>query len=208
MEHKIIEGNPYEADPSHLTTAQLLREIGSLKELVYTRIEAIEDAAKLSHEDFVRAPTEVQQKLASLKELLLDKINYAEKIRDEKLFYIEKQFTLVEQSRIEQKQDTRTAVDDALKAAKELVAQQNEGNILAINKREAATTKQMDQQEVLLQQIKSALEDKINDVKERQIKREGIGFGKKMAGTELIAWISVGILIIGFLISLYTRIKP
>lgn len=217
MENQTI--NPYEADPSHLTTAQLLREIGSLKELVFIRIEAIEDVIKIkitavedgikiAHEDLVRVPTDTQLRVGDLKELLVDKINSAVAIRDEKLLYIEKQFILVEQARIEQKKDTRIAVDDALKAAKELVAQQNESNTLAINKREIATTKQMDQQEVLLQQIKSALTDKIEDVKVRLTQMESIGTGRKMAGTELIAWISVGILIIGFLISFYAKIKP
>ena len=139
------------------------REIDSLKELIVFRIEAVEKAIIVAHDDLVRVPTDVQKQVGALKELLTQQIGDSDKLKEEKFRNIDKRLDLVEQARIEQKKDTATAVDAALKAAKEAVTEQNTSNVLAINKSEAATTKQIDNQD-----------GKINDVKERLIRLEGL----------------------------------
>jgi hypothetical protein len=57
------------SDPTPLTTAQLLREIASLKELVLSKIEAIDKAITVAHDDLVRVPTDVQKQVGTLKDL-------------------------------------------------------------------------------------------------------------------------------------------
>lgn len=144
-------------DPTTLNTAQLLREVGSLKELLEARIEAVEKGIHVAHDDYVRVPTEVQKQVAALKELLETKIESDKLLTDEKFNNIAKQLNLVEQARVEQKKDTATAVDAALKAAKEAVTEQNTSNVLAISKSEASTTKQIDQVKENLEDVKKRL---------------------------------------------------
>ena len=66
-------------DPSSLTTAQLLREVGSLKELVMAQIESIKTSIIVAHDDMVRVPTEVQKQVGNLKELIEDRLDRANK---------------------------------------------------------------------------------------------------------------------------------
>lgn len=184
-------------DPSTLTTAQLLREISSLKELVFTRLNAIEEGIEVAHQDLVRVPTEVQKQIGSLKELMEVKIDGSDELKHEKFKNIDKRLDLVEQARIEQKKDTATAVDAALKAAKEAVTEQNASNVLAINKSEAAMTKQMDQQVLLISQVKNQLQDQVNDLKALSSKGEGRSEGY----AKFIGWILAAIAIMGFVIT-------
>lgn len=52
------------------TTVQILREIALLKELVFTRLNAMDTAVAVFHDDLVRVPTDVTRQVGSLKELL------------------------------------------------------------------------------------------------------------------------------------------
>ena len=193
----MMEGERYITDPSTLTTAQLFREIGSLKELLLQRIEAVEEGIEIAHQDLVRVPTDVQKQVGGLKELLEKTIELLAKLNEEKFGNLEKRLDLVEQARIEQKKDTATAVDAALKAAKEAVTEQNASNVLAISKTENNTTKQIEQ-----------VNEKIDDVKERLTRIEGVAAGittTKQTNTTQSNWmiylvIMAGIAIIGIVI--------
>jgi hypothetical protein len=187
------------ADPSTLTTAQLIREISSLKELVFVRLNAIEQGIEVSHADFVRVPTEVQRQVGSLKELMEAKISGSDELKQEKFKNLDKRLDLVEQARIEQKKDTATAVDAALKAAKEAVAEQNASNVLAINKSEASITKQIDQQADLIRQISKSFDEKISDIKERL----GKGDGKTQGGKDVMDIIKLVIVVAGFILAYF-----
>lgn len=178
MEDKFIKDK---TDPTPLTTSQLLREIGSLKELVFTEIVAVKEGIKIAHEDLVRVPTDVQRQVGSLRELLETKIIDSDNLKEEKFRNIDKRLDLVEQARIEQKKDTATAVDAALKAAKEAVTEQNTSNVLAINKSETSTTKQIDNQD-----------SKINDIKDRLIRLEAlvVSFTTTVADVKTLSGIS------------------
>lgn len=56
-------------DPTLLTTQAVALEISHLKELLETRIGAIENAIEVAHEDMVRVPTDVMKQVGTLKEL-------------------------------------------------------------------------------------------------------------------------------------------
>jgi hypothetical protein len=66
-------------------------------------------------------------------------------LTDEKFHRVDSQFELVELQRVEQKKDTKDAVDAALTAQKEAVREQTTASDRAIAKAEAAITKQMEQ---------------------------------------------------------------
>src|SRR6478672_11107389 len=60
-------------DPTTLTTAALLREIASLKEIVFTRLDAMDRAMMVFSDAITRAPTDVDKQIAHLKELHQEK---------------------------------------------------------------------------------------------------------------------------------------
>jgi hypothetical protein len=82
--------------------------------------------------------------------------------------------------------DTRTeqtaagvkiAVDAALQAAKEAVAEQNRSFALATGKSETATMKQIDALGLAIQTANKGLDDKIADMKDRLTRIEGMDLG-------------------------------
>lgn len=173
-------------DPTH--TQMVWREVRALKELIFSELNSMKRGIDIAHEDLVRVPTEVQKQVGSLRDIL--------NIRIENL---EKQFELIEKQRVEQKTDTRTAVDDALKAAKEAVAQSNLSNATAVLKSEAATTKVIDALATLVTQIDNAHNERINAVKEQLSKAEGRGLGIKDFGGWIVAAIAILFYILNYL---------
>jgi hypothetical protein len=155
-------------DPTVLTTAALQREVAALEKLLDQRINAIEQAVKVAHENLVRVPTDVDKAIAHLRELLLEKFATT----GEKFNSIQTQF-LERDVRVEQTaKDSKVAVDAALQAAKEAVGEQNKSSGLSIAKSEAATTKQIEQQAVLMATTNAGILSSLADLKERQTRFE------------------------------------
>jgi hypothetical protein len=157
------------SDPSALTTQQLWREVQNLKELLETRIDGqletridgIEKAIQVAHDDLVRVPTDVQKQVGNLKELHEQRFDGEAALRDEKFASVQKQFD-----------GNKTAVDAALAAVKE-----------AGNKTEAGFTKQIDQLTTLFQTGINGIDGQINDLKARFDRGEGRGEGTKESKT-------------------------
>jgi hypothetical protein len=152
------------SDPSALATQQVWREVGSLKELVFSRLEAIETSIRVAHEDLVRVPTDVQKQVGNLKELIdlkFDGVNnlieQEGQLRDEKFSGVQRQF-----------ESNKVAVDAALSAQKE-----------AAGKQEASFSKQIDAQAEIIKTTVSASDGKIEDLKERLTRIEGKGEGRR-----------------------------
>src|SRR6185295_6299832 len=140
-------------DPTELTRQALWREIESLKELVFARLDAIEQSITLSHDDMVRVPTEVQKAVGTLKELhaekfmaICDEMKARDYLRDEKIAHIHSLFAERDVRVAQSSMETKTAVEAALQSAKEAAAKQNETFAHSIAKSETATVKQIDQQ--------------------------------------------------------------
>lgn len=177
-------------DPSSLTTQQLWREIGALKELLGAQIEAVEKAIKVAHDDLVRVPTDVQKQVGNLREL-----------HEEKFRSIQVQFAERDVRSEQSAKDTKVAVDAALSAAEKSREQQNQSFALGVAKSEAGITKQIEQLGTLIQATSRALDDKISDAKDRLTRIESRGEGEKggrMSQQQLMMMIVS--LIISFLI--------
>lgn len=149
-------------DPTFLTTQQLLREYTSLKELVFTRLDAMDKAMELFNANITRVPTDTDKQISHLKEL-----------HDERFSGVDKQFTERDVRTEQSATATKIAVDAALQAQKEAAGAQNESNAAAIAKSEAATAKQIDGIIALLNSSLKALDEKINDLKGRLDRGEG-----------------------------------
>lgn len=195
-----------QSDPSPLATQSLWREIANLKSLSDQRMDAIERAVDVSHQDLVRVPTEVQKAIAGLKELyeskfgvkfeavtaqfieleklrnekfasLVSQIADAAGLRDEKFRGVQKQFE-ERDTRVDQSaRDTKTAVDAALAAQEKAFVKQSETFAASTAKTEESFTKQIDQLRDLGQVNTKSLDDKISELKDRFNRGEGRGEG-------------------------------
>lgn len=186
-------------DPTSRTIEQMQREISHLKELLLQKSEAMREGIDIAHENLVRFPTEIQKSISALKELQETKIYYESKIAAKEFDFIQKEFNWIEKVRLEQKADSKEALNAALNASKEAVSEQNKSNIANNTKSEDAFTKLIDQMAILITTGNKGLEDKINDVRDRQTRMEGTGTGAKNLWGIIIAVIMTTIAIASFL---------
>ncbi len=157
-------------DPTILTTQQLIAAIAATRELLETRLDGMDRATQLNKEQMDKFPQMIDERIHSI-----------EKIRDEKFSTVNEKFRSIEtqfkerDTRSEQSsKDSKVAVDAALQAAKEAVGEQNKSNALAIAKSETAFTKQLDQIIALITATNKASDEKINDLKGRLDRGEGV----------------------------------
>lgn len=155
-------------DPSALTTDALQREIRRSEELRNSELKGIKDVH-------------------------VESIKGLEKTFGEKFSSIEGQFKLVEQQRVEQKKDTKDAVDAALTAQKEAVKEQTTSSDLAIAKSETATSKEIE-----------ALRKFVDDLKERVGAIENSGRGKREGIADFYPFIAL-LTSVGTLVYLVSR---
>jgi hypothetical protein len=120
-------------DPTILTTQALEREVENLREMV-------------------------EREVAGLKELVFDRLKGQGLLCDEKFRAIGDQFTFVESLRLEQKKDTKDAVDAALTAQKE-----------AVSKSETGMTGRLEQLSVTFTTTVESLRREMGDMKDRII---------------------------------------
>lgn len=182
MPDSVVQVANKELDPSALSTQQVWREIAALKELFLTRLEEQDKAVLLLQSIANRSPT--------INEVYLQ---HEEKFRSIQIQFQERD-TRTEQNSV----SSKVAVDAALQAAKEAVAEQNRSNSVAISKSESATAKQIEQLALQLQTASASLDSKITDVKERMTRIEGMGAGRK----DFVGWIVAAISIVGGIIAI------
>jgi hypothetical protein len=153
-------------DPSSLTTEQLMLGLKNLRELLETRINAVEEAAHLRYDDLRRVPTETDRQVTNLKEFT-----------NEKLISVQKQFEERDIRGQAAGEAAELAVNAALQAQKEAAAAQNNSNAAAITKSEAATIKQIDGILALLTSNTIGTNDKIAAINARLDRGDGINRG-------------------------------
>lgn len=183
-------------DPTVLTTQQIVQQISGLKELLFTKLDAVNarlDAADkaviLLHADVTRVPTDVDKQVGNLKELTFQKVSALEtevatqfRERDERV----NQIAVL----------NNVALQAALSAAKEAVAKQ-----------ESNTTKQIDQLYLNSSTVTKAQEVQINDLKTQLAAITARGGGQ----SDLIGWVIGGVgMLVGVItvIILITRQQP
>jgi len=149
-------------DPTALTTQQLLREIGLLREILEARLAGTDRIVTLLRDD-----------LTHLSGLIDEKITAVRQVHEEKFASVQTQFRERDVRTEQSSKDSKVAVDAALQAAKEAVGAQNTSNSVAIAKSEAATAKQIDQMALLIATGNKAVDDKFDDLKERMTRFEG-----------------------------------
>jgi hypothetical protein len=161
------------SDPTSLTTQQLDRAIVDLRVELSTRIESLEKAVALAHDDLVRVPTTVDKAVGALKDLLEERIDKNEKVSFEKFVGVNSQFV---------ERDKRADLLSAeQKDAGDKLSAQNAANIAAAligqkdtaDKSEKALLDAIAQQRQLSQSEFTSINTQINDLKSRLDKSEG-----------------------------------
>jgi hypothetical protein len=185
---RVIIPNP---DPSVMTTVQLDRAIGGVTEnfagqlrAVAVRVDGMEKAATLMHEDMVRVPTVLDREIKSARELLEAKLANIFDVVTERFARVDVMFS--EGSRREKDLSVARdlALTNALNAAKEAVAEQNKANTAAITKSEISFSEQLKQLANTADQAYRSINEKIDDVKSRLDKGEGGVSGAQSSRSE------------------------
>jgi hypothetical protein len=169
-------------DPTTLTTAALLREVAALKEVVQLADKRIEDLLR----------TEIA--------LVLSKLEKSDSVSSERFDRIDVQFIERDKRTEQLSLASSTAIAAALQAAKEAVGEQNRSSALAIAKSENSTTEALRQLQTLFQTASKGTDDKINDLKGRLDRGEGIHTGGRDVWGYVIGAIGLAIAAISVIV--------
>jgi uncharacterized protein YicC (UPF0701 family) len=122
--------------------------------------------------------------VGTAREHVLGAVQRVEDVTAEKFSSIDRQFAERDIRSEQDKKASKEALDAALLAQKESVAQQNEANTKAGEKTETNTTKQIDQITILITTLEKSLTDRITELKERIDRGEGGTAGAAVQRTE------------------------
>jgi hypothetical protein len=171
-------------------------EVAKLRELLEARFDGMDRAIRLHAEIIDRVPLERDMAIKHLADL-----------HDEKFASIALQFAERDVRSEQATEGAKQALDAALLAQKELVAQQNEANSAAAAKAEASFTKQIDQIGTIIQTLEKALDARITELKERIDRGEGSSSGaadsrseRRLDTGQVLTTLSVLAAVIGLLI--------
>jgi hypothetical protein len=114
---------------------------------------------------------------ATMRALIQAEITHQAELFNEKLRVVATEFNMLEARTAEQKKDTKDALDAALAAQKEAVANQTLSSEKSITKSETATIERIRAVETLLTTSTSAMDGKVGDLKDRVVAIEAIKLG-------------------------------
>ena len=140
------------------------------------------------------------REIARLEKLMEASVAGLRDVVNEQFESVDVQFQLVERQRVEQKKDTKDAVDAALAAAKEAVKEQTTASGLSITKSETATSEQLKQMNATFTTAINAVSATVTDLKEQVVRIESIKQGGKEQITGLYAAIGASAVILGIIV--------
>ena len=200
-------------DPTTLTTQALYREINQVQALLHSEMEGLSGrlGARITSVD--HGLDRLRLIIDREPELTNQLVNNLKSIHEEKLSSIQVQFIERDVRTEQTSRDSKVAVDAALQAAKEAVEKQNASSALAIAKSESATTKQIDTQGILITTATTSLNEridaasatmnsKIDDLKDRLNRMEGMGVGTRTTHDDTRGIIAVSVAVLSVLFNI------
>ena len=187
-------------------------EMTALRELLETRLAAMDKATELLAADLRLVPSTLEERLRGLRELIeerldaMDKatdlrlraadqlpvtvaemIDQLRKLHEERFGSIVQQFAERDTRGEQEKKASKEALDAALLAQKESVSQQNDANTTAATKTETNFTKQIDLVGSQITALDKSLTDRISELKERIDRGEGSVSGASTSDRDTLA---------------------
>lgn len=178
-------------DPTRLTMAasqaqadQLRRELAALREILETRLDAMDRAASVLDTTVNRTPTVIQTAIGNLREVYDERFGSVQQQLIDRGSTYDERFSGIARQFIER--DVRTeqaatasasALAAALQAAKEAVFEQAQAAAKAAEKTELSFTKQIDQIGLRIDTVIKGYDDRLTELKERIDRGEGTSTG-------------------------------
>jgi hypothetical protein len=160
-------------DPTTLTTEQLSRELSGLREILTTRLDAMDRAAVLLNENVTRVPTDTDKQISHLKEL-----------HEERFSSIQQQFVERDVRTEQAASANKIAIDAAFLAQKAAADAVNESNAAAITKSEIAAKEKIDGLAALFRSSFDSIGVQIGALTSRLDRGEGASRGSTETRTE------------------------
>jgi predicted component of type VI protein secretion system len=156
---------------------ETVTQIGQLRKLLEARLDGMDRATEVVSSQAAVSRAQIEQIRDRLREETVTQIGQLRKLLEARLDGMDRAIALQfgerdvrsEQATVSSKQ----ALEAALLAQKELVAQQNDANSAAAAKAEASFTKQIDQIGTIIQTTEKATDARITELKERIDRGEG-----------------------------------
>jgi hypothetical protein len=196
-------------DPTALTTEQLRRELGALREVIEARLNGMDIATKLLADQASGVPKDIDKQIRHLTDLFSERM---EGLKAETISLgrsIQLQFDERDIRSQASEDAAKIAVNAALQAQKEAAAAQNESNAAAITKSEGATVKQIDGILALLASNTMSMNDKITGIISRLDRGEAMLSAtsvsrqdRRLDGSSNVAILGVGLTVITVVIGL------
>jgi hypothetical protein len=179
-------------NPALLLTDAIKDASGTLEEKIETRLNAMDKAVTILHDDYTRVPTLLDRAVLNIRELVEEKISKLSEVSSERFSGIAQQFVERDKRTDQLTLASSTAIAAALQAQKEAAGETQKSSSLAIAKSEASTAESIRQLQTLFQSSMAGLGAQLADVKSRLDKGEGHtkgigdGWGILVAGISML----------------------
>jgi hypothetical protein len=171
-------------DPSTLTTKQIRHELKALRDLLETRLIAMDKASVVLAENVNRVPTLLDREISRIAQLQEEKFASVRSQFTEKFVGITTQFHERDIRTDSDKGAASTAINAALSALKEMITLQNTANAAAIAKSEASTTKELESLNRIIASTKDGLSSDIRNLASRLDRGEASDLGAHQTKTD------------------------
>jgi hypothetical protein len=162
--------------------------VKNVRELLLERVDSNKEHINSLHNQHDKIKDLIKDGVDNLRELIFAEITGRDRVDDEIFKRIETQFVERDKRTEQLALASSTAIAAALQAQKEAAGATTDSILAVITKMDASFTKLFDQMANLLTAQQKNTDDKINDLKSRMDKGEGIGQVRDPAQAASILW--------------------
>jgi hypothetical protein len=187
--------------------AEIADSVNALEAILSQRIAGLEKIMKLLDQALSRGPEQADDLRERLQTDIKIAVEGLRQLHEERFNAIQLQFGERDTRGDQEKKASKEALDAALLAQKESVAQQNDANTTAATKTETNFTKQIDLVGTQITALDKSLTDRISEMKERIDRGEGQGQGsadtrsdQRLNVGQVIAAVAVLVAIVSFIL--------
>jgi predicted transcriptional regulator len=181
--------------------AEITDSVNALEAILSQRIAGLEKIMKLLDQTLNRGPEQADDLRERLQTDIATAVDNLKHLHEERFRAIDLQFNERDVRGDQEKKASKEALDAALLAQKESVAQQNDANTTAANLAGSNSTKQIDLVGTQITALDKSLTDRISELKERIDRGEGQDRGTAVQRTDQRASIGTVIAAVATLVA-------